>query len=208
MLYLEGSTDLVIFRAFTAQLEHPAKEVLNQPFVHYVSNQPRKAQDHFYGLREAKPDLLGLAIYDRLEVIVPDDPNLSQHAWRRCELESYLCQKETLLAFAEAQGRQQLGDLFAGSWRETMQAAIGEIEEALDALGKPSLWGRDLKVSDEFFDPLFKAFYRKLGLPNLMRKTDYHTLAPFVPPKDLVGEVAQLLDLLVELASRARPRQG
>ena len=40
-------------------------EYLNHaPFVHYVGNQPSKARDHFDGLREAKDDLLGVAIFD------------------------------------------------------------------------------------------------------------------------------------------------
>ena len=42
-----------------------------------------------------------------------------------------------------------------------------------------------LKTSDEFLDPLFQNFYHKLELPNMMRKTDYHTLAPFVTADQL-----------------------
>jgi hypothetical protein len=48
VLYLEGSTDLAILRVFAETLDHPAKSVLEQPFVHYVSNQPNKARDHFF----------------------------------------------------------------------------------------------------------------------------------------------------------------
>jgi hypothetical protein len=33
--------------------------------------------------------------------------------------------------------------------------------------------GPDIKASDDFLDPLFRKFYEKLGLLNLMRKTDY-----------------------------------
>ncbi|MDP3937101.1 MAG: AAA family ATPase, partial [Deltaproteobacteria bacterium] len=78
VLYLEGSTDLAILRAFATRLGHAAKAVLDRPFVHYVGNQPREAQKHFYGLREAKPDLAGIALYDRLEQEPPPDPQLMQ----------------------------------------------------------------------------------------------------------------------------------
>ncbi len=207
VLYLEGSTDLAILRAFAERLNHPARAALERPFVHYVANQPSKAQDHFYGLREAKRDLVGLALYDRLDQPPPADPNLRQQMWRRRELENYLCQRETLLAFAEAQGHAQVGDLFAATWREAMEESITEIEAALAALGRPSPWGPDIKASDDFLDPLFEKFYGKLVLPNLMRKTNYHTLAPFVPAAELDDEVREKLDQIAQSAAQARPRR-
>lgn len=54
LLYLEGSTDLAILRAFAETLEHPARSLLVRPFVHYVGNRPSRARDHFFGLSEAK----------------------------------------------------------------------------------------------------------------------------------------------------------
>jgi hypothetical protein len=206
VLYLEGSTDLAILRAFADKLEHGARNSLERPFVHYVANQPPKARAHFHGLREAKNDLIGLALYDRLERDPESDQVLNQHTWRRREIENYLCQEATLLAWAEAQGRAQEGDLFAASWRASMQTAIQEIRSALAALGKPVPESPDIKASDDFLDPLFRKFYEALKLPNLMRKTDYHTLAPYVPVDQLDGEVREKLDAIAAVAVRARPR--
>jgi predicted ATPase len=206
VLYLEGSTDLAILRAFAETLRHPARAFLERPFVHYVSNQPTKAQAHFYGVREAKADLVGVAIYDRLEHSPPPDPNLLQHTWRRREIENYLCQEATLLAWAEAQGRAAAGDLFAAPWREAMESAVQEIRQALTALGKPAPESPDLKASDDFLDPLFRKFYEGLALPNLMRKTDYHTLAPYVPANALDAEVREKLDAIAAGAARAQRR--
>lgn len=207
VLYLEGSTDLAILRVFAEVLGHPAKDALERPFVHYVGNQPRKAQEHFYALREAKPDLTGIALYDRLENPTPEDPNLRQSAWRRREIENYVCQRETLLAFAEEQGGAQHGALFRASWRDAMHEVINDIESALTALGKPSPWGLDLKVSDEFLDPLFKKFYQTIGLPNLMSKTDYHALARCVAVDSIDVEVREKLDLIAQAAAAAKPRR-
>jgi energy-coupling factor transporter ATP-binding protein EcfA2 len=206
VLYLEGSTDLAILRGLAGRLDHAAKKALERPFVHYVANQPRKAQEHFHGLREAKPDLVGIALYDRLEPQLPSDPYLHQATWRRRELENYLSARETLLAYAEATGRSQQGELFGAAWRDAMEESIREIEAALEALGKPSPWGPDLKASDDFLDPLFRKFYEKLRLPNLMRKTDYHALAPYVPAGAIDDEVREKLDLIAQIAGRARPR--
>jgi ABC-type taurine transport system ATPase subunit len=205
VLYLEGSTDLAILQALAAKLDHPAAAVLARPFVHYVANQPTKARAHFYGLREAKPDLIGLALYDRQDSLPSDDTNLQHQMWRRREIENYLCQRATLLAFADARGCEQQGDLFAALWRKAMGDAIDEIAAALAALSKSDPWSDDLKASDEFLDPLFKKFYEKLGIPNLMHKTDYHTLAPFVRTAELDAEVREKLDAIAATAGRARP---
>jgi ABC-type taurine transport system ATPase subunit len=207
VLYLEGSTDLAMLQAFAERLGHPAQALLERPFVHYVGNQPQKARDHFYGLREAKPDLVGCAIYDRLDSQLAVDINLREQMWRRRELENYLCQPETLLAFAETRGREQHGDLFANAWRESMSKSIDEIHAALKALGKPDPWGGDVKASDDFLQPLFKKFYESLGLVDLMRKTDYHTLAPFVPVNAINAEITEKLNIIVEVEKLARPRR-
>jgi ABC-type nitrate/sulfonate/bicarbonate transport system ATPase subunit len=206
VLYLEGSTDLAILRAFASLLDHPARAALERPFVHYVANQPGQARHHFHGLREGKTDLVGLALYDRLDGGLQNDPNLTQETWRRREIENYLSQRSTLLAFAESQGRALHGDLFAASWREAMGTAIDEIAAALAALGKPDPWSADIKASDEFLDPLFRKFYERLHLSNLMRKTDYHTLAPHVAERDIDTEVREKLDGIAAVAARATPR--
>ena len=206
VLYLEGSTDLAILRAFADKMNHPAKAVLDRPFVHYVGNQPKKAQDHFHALREAKKDLVGVAIYDRLDQPLPDDAYLRQLMWRRREIENYLCTRETLLNFATYHGLQ-MGPIFEELWRHAMEAAITEIEEALKALGKPSPWSPSLKVSEEFFSPVFAKFYQRLGLTNLMSKTNYHELVRFVPDSAIDPEVCEKLDIILEVAEQANPRQ-
>jgi len=111
----------------------------------------------------------------------------------------------TLLAYAEAEGRQQEGALFAKLWRDAMEEAIQQVEEALQTLGKDP-WGGDVKASDDFLDPLFKRFYAKLNLPNLMSKTDYHVLAAFVPASAIDPEIKEVLDAIVDVAKAAKPR--
>lgn len=205
VLYLEGSTDLAILQAFAKKLDHPAKALLDRPFVHYVGNQPSKAKDHFYGLREAKPDLAGIAIFDR-DASLLEDPNLAQHNWRRREIENYLCQEETLLAWAEAEAHVRHGDLFAELWRKKMENAISELIPPIARRDPTHEWWINTKASDDFLDPLFREFYRLLDLPNLMPKTDYHTLAPHVPVDALDPEVEKKLDAIVTVAERTNPK--
>lgn len=52
-------------------------------------------------------------------------------------------------------------------------------------------------------DRLFAEFVRKLGLPNLLQKTDYHVLARYVPRELIDPEVIRVLDDIVDFASQA-----
>ena len=202
VLYLEGATDLAILLALARRLDHPAVELLEAPYVHYVANQPPKAREHFHGLREAKPDLSGIAIYDRLDPPPQVDPNLPQLTWRQRELENYLCRRDVLLDFAHSEGMRHGGALFAPIWRSHMEESIDAIERALETLGGPSPWGPDIKASDDFLDRLFKRFYEQASSPALIRKTDYHRLAEFLKAEDIDSEISEKLDAIVDAAQR------
>ena len=206
VLYLEGSTYLAILQAFAEKLKHPAKDILKRPFVHYVENQPQEARKHFRGLREAKADLVGFCLFDRIGEGLQATPELREYQWKRREIENYLCHKEVLIAWTEEkQKRQGVGPLFASQWLTAMEEAIAEIEKALDTLGRGSPWSPDIKVSDDFLDPLFESFFKRLGLENLIRKTNYHTLVQYVPADQIDPEVSQVLDGILEIANQAKP---
>ncbi|MDE0205566.1 MAG: AAA family ATPase [Candidatus Tectomicrobia bacterium] len=205
VLYLEGSTDLAILRAFAKHIDHPAQHVLAAPFVHYVANQPGKAREHFYGVLEGKRDLIGLAIYDRLHMVPEADAKLSHLCWRRTEIENYVCRREALIALAESEGAQHRGALFGIPWRQTMSDAIDEVESALEVLGEPTPWGPDGKAS-AFLDLVFRRFYERSEAMALIRKSDYHRLVSFVDGADVDTEVTEKLDAIVDVAGRAQPR--
>jgi ABC-type nitrate/sulfonate/bicarbonate transport system ATPase subunit len=211
VLYLEGSTDLAILEGFAKLLEHSTRRLLEQPFVHYVANQPSKAKEHFFGLREAKPDLVGVAIFDSITQELSDDGPLFQVKWRRREIENYLCYPETLLAYAEhlEQIEREPGPLFEESLRDrqrsAMQEAMNEVSAALRVLGRPDPFSAEVKASDDFLAPLFQSYFKKLGLRNLMQKTDYHVLTRFVPRQLIDPEVNEKLDLIARVAHQAKP---
>ena len=123
VLYLEGETDLSILLAFAEKLGHEAHAHLERPFFHPLnSNDPRPARAHFHGLREAKPDLVGIAIFDRIERSLYNESGLVETMWRRREIENYLCREDVLLAYARQQDAAD--DLFsrAEAARRDLQA--------------------------------------------------------------------------------------
>jgi len=211
VLYLEGATDLRILQEFARRLEHAAARHLELPYVHYVQ-QRSKAEGHFFGLQEAKNDLVGFALLDRSETEKTKDENtrahgLSIHRWRRREIENYLCQPETLRAYADHHARESgTGALFEPLVRQAMDACLERLlsPAALED-SDDSSW-INVKASDEFLDRLFEQFFKRLGHPNLLNKSNYHELARFVP-KDLISaEVNEVLDLICETARSAQPR--
>ncbi len=203
VLYLEGSTDLAILQAFAEKLNHPAQDVLERPFVMYVDNQPGKAREHFYGLREAKRDLIGFALFDQIDQELRDRPELREYMWKQREIENYLCYKEVLVAWAEdISVQREGGTLFSSVWKAKMEETITEIEQALKTLGKGSPWDSNTKVSDDFLNPLFESFFQKLSMPNLMQKTNYHTLTRYVPKDQIDPEISTVLDAILEVAEK------
>ncbi len=210
VLYLEGSTDLAILKAFAGTLGHPAAQYLERPFVHYVVNQPNEARSHFYGLREARPDLVGVAIFDRLTQELRADTPLRELMWQRREIENYLCYPDVLLAYAEAvKEKETPGPLFAHAERErrreVMETCIRDLVPPVALRDLNDRWWGDVKASDDFLDRLFETYFGQLGLPNLMHKANYHLLARLVPREMIDDEVIEKLDAIVEVAESARP---
>ncbi|MEN2993339.1 MAG: AAA family ATPase [Bacteroidia bacterium] len=206
VLYLEGSTDLAILQALAKRWGHPAFEVLESPFVHYVANQPNKVYEHFYALREAKPDLVGVAIYDKLDKELPYKEGLVEFIWKRREIENYLCERAALLRYARDRCEKSYGkdSLFSSEWVKYMEETIAEVEEALKMLGKDP-WSPELKASEEFLVPLFRRFYDRLNMQNEMEKSNLHLLAYFLEPEEFDPDIQKALDLIYEVSQKAHP---
>lgn len=209
MLYLEGSTDLAILRKLAERLGSPAKAILHDsvPVIYLSNNKPQEARDHFQGLREAKPDLAGFALFDRLERELHTGSQLTERMWSRREIENYLITPASLRAFILKDLRE--GDLIEAAERahrlEIFEACLEEIRHALAITSKPDPWGPDIKATDDFLDPLFKLYYERLGVPQQVFKRDYHGLADAIPVEEISSEVTDVLNALAEVANCATP---
>lgn len=209
VLYLEGSTDLAILQAFARKLNHcRAIHALERPFVKYVGNLPSKAKQHFFGLREAVSQLKGVALFDRLEKEAVNDSDLVILEWKNREIESYLLKQVTLMNFALNEAIDMSpGPLFDQEVVDrrvsAMETAIESVERAMSLMRKGSIWSMDIKASDEVLDTIFGIYYDELGVPNEMRKRNFHMLADYVPDDDIDPEVRDKLDEIARTASAA-----
>jgi len=210
VLYLEDHTDLSILKAFAEKLNHKAKDVLRSPFQVPIGNVPSKGREHFYALREAKPDLVAFLLVDNDGPELQKGPALAEMKWERHEIENYICQPATLESFAREVGAQVAGGpLLEQSSVEAAVAAMSEavrdrvIPAALRDLKDP--WWRTVKASDEFLDLVFPDFYRRIGQYMEMRKADYYRLVPHVPDTLVSDEIKLALDRIAEAAEKAHP---
>ena len=209
MLYLEGPTDLAVLRRLAQRLDHRASTVLHDsvPVVYLGGNKPQEARDHFHGLREAKPDLVGFALFDRLDKELHTGSQLAERMWSRREIENYLVTPASLRAFVQLGLRAD--DLIEQAERsnrlEKVDACLAEITRALQLTNKPDPWGADIKVTDDFLDPLFRLYYERLGVPQQTFKRDYHGLADAIPIEEIAQEVSDVLEGIAEVAGRAAP---
>lgn len=210
VLYVEGSTDLSLLRAFAEVLGHDAAEVLERPFVHYVADQPRAARRHFYGLREAKPDLVGYALFDRLDTELQSSGGLVEHMWPRREFENYLAPTKTLPEYARLEGEKaSLGPLFAlvttEEWQEAMAQALRDRLPPAALRDRSDAYWLNAKVSDDLLIPAFDTFFGTLGLRNRMHKANYNQLVTHMDPEDVHEDVVAVLDSILTQAKQARP---
>jgi len=210
VLYLEGSTDLAILRKLAQRLDHPAKKVLEAtvPVFYLGSNNPQDARHHFQGLREAKPDLVGFALFDRLDRELHTESVLTERMWSQREIENYLVTPESLRAYVQIGLRED--DLIDQAERlervKLMDACVDELIRALKVTNRPDPWGPDIKVTDDFLDPLFRLYYEKLGAPQLIFKRDYHGLAEVIPLEQISPEISTVLnDLMGVYALKGTP---
>lgn len=207
VLYVEDSSDLAILKAFARILEHPAQTFLEMPFVHYVTtNLPQKSRDHFNGLREAKSDFVGIAIFDRLDRELQPSDKLNEVMWAKREIENYFCTQEVLYAWAV---HDVADDLFGiaerGRRKLAMEKAIVEVTHLLE-IDEKSPWSPDVKATDEVLDRIFRVFFKEMALPLTFRKRDYHLLTGFLQKQQIAPEVIDKLDAIVAIAVRAKPK--
>ena len=210
VLYVEDATDLVTLQSFAELLDHPAREVLKTPFVHYVAtNLPTRAREHFHGIKEAKQDFCGLALFDRIESELRDVNGLREIMWQKREIENYFCSEDVLLAYASS---SEPNDLFAMAEQakriEAMHGAIAEITSGLETFGKPGPWSDDVKASDEVLEPVFRSFSKRMGLPLAERKRDFHKLVYLMDPSVIDPEVRSKLDQILEVANTGEKDEG
>jgi len=207
VLYLEGSTDLDILREFAELLNHPAKNDLSKPFLHLMGNNvPGSARKHFHALREAKPDLIGFALFDRIpEEKITNLHGLKEWSLKRSEIENYFCTKAVLLRWARSTLNPMIQNTLWTPAEQDEQAnamlsAIKAVEGSMQILKKTDLWSPNLKASDDALRPVLENYYERLGRQETVQKSRFHELIPFMEADEVDKEIHEVLDEIHRIA--------
>jgi ABC-type lipoprotein export system ATPase subunit len=198
VLFLEGETDLAILQAIADKLNHPAKDALDDPFLITASNHVGDASKTFRALQEAVPELKAYALFDNLRRELRNDFAGVGYIemWARNEIENYIAYPEVLLGYAEF--GLDGGD--TDKRKSIMQTLIEDNVPPAALRDYSHVFWENTKISDDFLTPLFVKFFKKLKLPNLLNKSDFHILVDYLPENLIEHEVIKKLDKIVEVA--------
>jgi hypothetical protein len=216
VLYVEGSTDIDMLRAFARKLGHPVADLLDEEGrinVYYLQdNFPGPARDdheqlerveggfgltareHFRAISSMLSSLNGLAIYDhdgrpRKET---DGGGLTELQWRRYEPENYFVNPQTLERWVDKHLGQE--ELFASSRKQVMDAMLAEFvfndePEDLDAY---------LRADQPTRKALWRAKTQHLKLSRIaeeyFRRIAAATATPMLLRKGLLHELVAICD--------------
>lgn len=201
VLYLEGSTDLLMLKAFANVLDPSNQHLLNDLNVKYVGNIPSDARNHFHALVEAVPDLKGLAIFDHLNKTLHGESNLMEMMWKRNEIENYLPLPQVIERYIH----NQKSNLFEQHNWNIMREIIEDLVPRR-ALNDPANdWWIKTKITDDFLDVIFREYFQRLKMPvTLMQKGKYHELALLAKPEELDPEIKEKLDAVWKMIQEVK----
>jgi ABC-type branched-subunit amino acid transport system ATPase component len=216
VLYVEGSTDIDMLRAFARKLGHPVADLLEEEGrlnVYYLQDNfpgPARnsheqlerveggfgltAREHFHAIRSMLPSLNGLAIYDhdgrpRKET---DGGGLMELQWRRYEPENYFVSPQSLERWVAKHLGQE--ELFADSRKQVMNGLLAEFifsdePEDLEAYMRADLPTRKA---------LWRAKTQHLKLSRIaeeyFRRIAVATATPMLLRKGLLHELVAICD--------------
>jgi len=212
VLYLEGSTDLEILRAWARVLGHAAEPLLTtELFWHPTVHQTRpdatgiRAEVHYAALKLVRDDLPGLEILDRdarpeLPATSVAGSGLQRARWGRYEIESYLVHPTALERFVERQVGE--GDASAEA-RKAMHAHITSVfrteflENPLNPEPLVENYLRTTKARTDILPKILDAAGLQ-GFPY----TRYHEIAASMLPEEIHPEVREKLDAICKAFGR------
>lgn len=208
ILFLEGSSDLDMLKTFADIVQHPVRPFLENAFVKYLgTNSPLEARKHFNALREAIPDFRGIALFDHLlNRKLQSENGLEEYMWERREIENYLPVPEVIQRYVA----QEESDLFTYKGMEVMTHLIEE-EGYIPKYAlrdRNDNWWREVKMSDDVLDKLFKKYFAQTHRPTLLEKGSYFKLALLAHSEELDPEISKKLDRIWDVARASTKQKG
>lgn len=193
ILYLEGTTDFDLLKAWAEVCNHPLSGWFKKyPFWHNNQGRsPKEARAHFFSLKAIRPDLRAVLLLDGDNRNMPDrelsTDGLTILRWERYEAESYLLHPESLARFLT----NEKSELFAA-------ASMAYLREQLP----PAFFHKPLETS-QFLraEPASKTLLPELlaRAGDTLSKGDYFLIAQQMKTEEVPPEVVAKLDEIQKL---------
>ncbi len=197
VLYLEGSTDLRMLQEFANKLQHPVDAPLRLANVDYAeNNEPNTAVRRFTAIRDIFPNLKGIAIFDKIAKNLADIKILKVYSLQRRELENYFARPKTLITHAQLLKIQYKSN---DDWEAIMLECINEHTTPARLRNLSDEWWNTSKLTDDWLDPIFADFYKRIGRKQDFYKRDYYQLIKLLQKDEIAEEIVGLLDKLQDL---------
>lgn len=193
ILYVEGSTDFDLLKAWAAVLDHPLRAWFGDlPFwQNNKGRDPKEASAHFFALKAIKPEIQAVLLLDGDNRHMPDREltanGLTLLRWERYEAECYLLHPESLERYLH----QVNGELFS-------KRALDYLREQIP----PAFFSNPLETSHFLrSEPASKTLLPEL----LMRadlslpKSDFFLIAQQMRADEIPGEVVEKLNAIEQI---------
>jgi len=206
IIFLEGTTDRLMLQEFAKKLNHPVEPLLEFANFDYTEdNKPNTAIKKYETLKDFFPELKGIAIFDKIENIDTENiKSLKVMCWKKRELENYFAKPNILLKYAVSLHKKH-GHLKIEVLKETMQNTINENTTPARLNNLENDWWHQGKISDEWLDVIFPAFYKKIELLHLFSKNTkktYYELISFLDKAEIDKEITEKLDTIYDLIGK------
>ncbi len=192
VLYLEGSTDLALLKAFAKVLGHPVAQALERAWVIFInSNNLDPCRSHFTGLQEEVPELKGLLITDNLGRNFEFPRGLVHLQWQRNEIECYIPLPDALYRYYAEPATMEL---FEATNIDTLKQVIQDETIPAALRDKNHDFWKTTKISDDWLAKILARYYKELQLPVQISKGEYYRFAEKAQPNELDPEIIEKLD--------------
>lgn len=224
ILYVEGSTDIEMLKAFADLLDHPAKNFLTNKLNYYFvkDSEPQASfekeidkatgsyhshKEHFYALKAVIPTLNGIAIFNGDNRQQNDDikNDLITVYWKKYELENYFILPEVIEAFVKAHNNSSTKmkllkeainkAILVDIFNNDKQAYTAYLKLDAALQRQTFINNANHKKLSAFLDHVWENFAALTNEPRLLNKGQYYQLIQYLP-KDMVdAEVSEKLHL-------------
>ncbi len=188
ILYVESETDHRILLEWARTLDHPAKQYLSNPCVHWLGGRKlAEAKRHFFAMQAVYEDMRGACLLDGDNLEEPDEEltqaGLRVLRWQRYEIENYLLQPDAIKRLV---GFPLKNDLIDQAFHQRLIPSGTDLFSDHVALMRT-------KASSEFIVPLLEEVdFQK-------PKRDLYQLAAEMTGAEIHPEAVEKLDRIAEI---------